>query len=251
MRAGIRQVAAEAGVSTATVSRVLSGRGPPRAGATAAVQAAARRLDYLPSASASSLRTDRSMIIGVLVPNLANPVFLPFLRAAEHMAQRHGYAVLVADTQRSPEVERRQLDRLSAQRVDALIVAGRSTDPGHVRALSDAGLPVVDAATFADQTGYPLGSFAADAITDACAHLASLGHRRLAYLSRGPSSSSGPPNASAARWQLIEAACRSLPITPERMMVHGPDGPDRAGGGRLAPLLGDLVRTTGGPTVIW
>src|ERR1700722_11315671 len=129
MRAGIRQVAAEAGVSTATVSRVLRGRGPASARAIAAVQSAARRLDYLPSASASSLRTDRSMIIGVLVPNLANPVFLPFLRAVEHMAQRHGYAVIVADTQRSGEVERRQLDRLSAQRIDALVVAGRPRDP--------------------------------------------------------------------------------------------------------------------------
>ena len=143
MTVDIRQVAAEAGVSTATVSRVLSGRGPASSRrASAAVRKAALDLGYLPSATASCLRTDRSMIIGVVVPNLANPVFLPFLRAVEHRAQRHGYAVIVADTQRSPVVERRQLDRLSAQRVDALILAGRPMDPDHVGALSDAGLPV-------------------------------------------------------------------------------------------------------------
>ena len=95
---------------------------PRRPGRSAA---AAERLHYQPSASASSLRTDRSMIIGVLVPNLANPVFLPFLRAVEHEAQRFGYAVMVADTQQSTEIEHRQLDRLSAQRIDALIMAGR------------------------------------------------------------------------------------------------------------------------------
>ncbi len=125
VRPDIRQVAAEAGVSTATVSRVLTGKGPASEDATRRVRAAADRLGYSPSAPASSLRTERSMIIGVLVPNLANPVFLPFLRAVEHLAQQHGYAVIVADAQRSPEVERRQLDRLSAQRIDALVVAGR------------------------------------------------------------------------------------------------------------------------------
>jgi LacI family transcriptional regulator len=154
-RSGIRQVAAEAGVSTATVSRVLSGRGPASTETAQKVQSAASKLDYLPNASASSLRTDRSMIIGVLVPNLANPVFLPFLRAVEGMAQQQGYAVIVADTQHSDRIEARQLDRLSAQRVDGLIMAGRPRSPARVRRLRDGGLPVTDPYTFVAETGYP------------------------------------------------------------------------------------------------
>jgi LacI family transcriptional regulator len=252
VRTDIHQVAAAAGVSTATVSRVLSGRGPASAEAIRAVRSAAERLDYQPSASASSLRTDRSMIIGVLVPNLANPVFLPFLRAVEHQAQRHGYAVMVADTQQSTEIERRQLDRLSAQRIDALIMAGRPRDRERVRRLSDAGLAVVDPVSFAEREGLPFRSITADAIERACRHLASLGHKRLAFVARGHAAGS----ASADRWQVIESACRSLDLTPDRVGIGGYDsfpgsGDPTGSREKLAATLDTLVRSPGGPTVIW
>ena len=152
-RTGIREVAAEAQVSTATVSRVLSGRGPASESAVASVRSAASKLDYLPNASASSLRTDRSLIIGVLVPDLGNPVFLPFLRAVERNAQQHGYAVIVADTQRSAEVEMGQLNRLRAQGVDGLVLAGRSRVPDRVQQMQAMGVPVSDPYLFAEQTG--------------------------------------------------------------------------------------------------
>jgi DNA-binding LacI/PurR family transcriptional regulator len=244
--ADIRQVAAEAGVSTATVSRVMSGRGPASARATAAVRSAARLLGYLPNSSASSLRTDRSMIIGVVVPNLANPVFLPFLRTVEHRAQRHGYAVLVADTQHDVEVERRQLDRLGAQRVDALVFAGRPADPDHVRRLSEAGLPIAEPVTFARQAGYPFSSRAASAIDDACGHLATVGHRRLAYVSRGGSVRSAPE-----RWRLIEASCRSVGIEPRPVVLGTGPGGAAAGVPKLAATLASLVKASEGPTVLW
>ncbi len=246
MRADIRQVAAEAGVSTATVSRVLTGRGPASPETADKVRRAAQRLGYSPSASASSLRTDRSMIIGVMVPNLANPVFLPFLRAVEHLAQQHGYAVIVADTQRSAEVERRQLERLTAQRVDALVVAGRSMDPDHLRRLAGAGLPVADAEAFslqADALAVSLGT-AIDAAGD---HLAELGHRRLAYLTRG----GVPGGASDTRWRLIESAGRTRGLDVERVLLPSSSGPEKLGGSELADQLGRLVRSPGGPTALW
>ncbi|HEX3979900.1 MAG TPA: LacI family DNA-binding transcriptional regulator [Acidimicrobiales bacterium] len=246
MRADIRQVAAEAGVSTATVSRVLTGRGPASPETADKVRRAAERLGYSPSASASSLRTDRSMIIGVLVPNLANPVYLPFLRAVEHLAQRHGYAVIVADTQRSRQVERRQLDRLSAQRVDALVVAGRSMDPDHLRRLADAGLPVADAEAFtlqADALAASLGT----AVDAACDHLAELGHRRLAFLTRG----TRRRGASDARWRLIETAGRTRGLNVERIVLKPSSGRRDPGGSDLASRLERLVRPPDGPTVLW
>jgi LacI family transcriptional regulator len=225
------------------VSRVLTGKGPASEDATRRVRAAAQRLGYSPSASASSLRTERSMIIGVLVPNLANPVFLPFLRSVEHQAQQHGYAVIVADAQRSPEVERRQLDRLSAQRIDALVVAGRPSDPDHVRQLAEAGLPVADAEAFAGQAAY-LAASTSDAIDAACGHLAALGHRRLTFLTQG----SSPEGAPDTRWHLIERAARLQDMAVARAVVGGPDGLDGSG---MAELLDGLVRSPGGPTVLW
>jgi LacI family transcriptional regulator len=242
LQVDIKQVAHEAGVSTATVSRVLSGRGPASDDARRQVLDAANRLDYQPSAFARSLRTDRSMIIGVLVPNLANPVFLPFLRAVEHLAQRHGYAVLVADTQRSAEVERLQLNRLRAQRVDALIMADTPQDRAHVRRLADAGVVVVDPDTFAEGTRWSVSTLEADATREACRHLAGLGHRRVAYLTRGAMSRRRSPD----RWRLINATCRSLGIEAVQVRL------DRhRTAGAVAAVLEDLLGSDLSPTTVW
>jgi LacI family transcriptional regulator len=246
VRADIRQVAAEAGVSTATVSRVLTGRGPASPETARKVRLAAERLGYSPSAPASSLRTERSMIIGVLIPNLGNPVYLPFLRSVEHLAQQHGYAVIVADTQRSPEVERRQLERLSAQRIDALVVAGRSTDPDRLRQLGAAGLPIADAETYAVQAD-ALRESAHAGIDEACDHLVELGHRRLVYLTRG----GRPGGASNTRWRRIRADCRARGIEAERVLIRSRSGSAGTDGSGTAARLDGLVRSPGGPTVLW
>ncbi|MGO8873722.1 MAG: LacI family DNA-binding transcriptional regulator [Acidimicrobiales bacterium] len=245
-RPDIRRVAAEAGVSTATVSRVVTGRGPASEDAVRKVRLAVERLHYLPNASASSLRTDRSMILGVLVPNLANPVYLPFIRQVEHLAQAHGYAVIVADTQRSRDVEHRQLDRLNAQRIDGLVVAGRPADPGRVRRLRESGLPVADLESAAAETGPSPEALATPAIDEACRHLASLGHHRLAFLARG-----APRRArSGSRWHLIDAAGRSHGLEPTRVAVD--DQPDHLpAANRMAHHLESLVRGPDGPTVLW
>ncbi len=245
-RPDIRQVAAEAGVSTATVSRVLSGRGPASAAAIAKVQAAADRLGYSPSASARSLRTERSRIIGVLVPNLANPVFLPFLRAVDHLAGQHGFAVIVADTQRTPAIERRQLDRLSSQRVDALIVAGRPSDADHLRQLADDGLLVADAEEFAAEAGL-LAASLGEAIDGACAHLAQLGHHRIALVARGRALR----ETGDARWHLIEAGCFAHGLEPTRVMLGSLLDGALLDGEQLADVVDGLVRTHGGVTALW
>jgi LacI family transcriptional regulator len=213
----------------------------------ASVRSAASKLDYLPNASASSLRTDRSMIIGVLVPDLGNPVFLPFLRAVERNAQQHGYAVIVADTQHSAEVEMRQLNRLRAQGVDGLILAGRPRAPDRVRQMQAMGVPVSDPYLFAEETGYPVRSISSDAIARACDHLASLGHEHVAYLTR----SRVPRRTGELRWELVHEHCRQMGLESRRVTVAaGPDrhAPDTAPLGRQ---LERLVRAPGGPTALW
>ncbi|HEY7916498.1 MAG TPA: LacI family DNA-binding transcriptional regulator [Acidimicrobiales bacterium] len=246
-RADIRQVAARAGLSTATVSRVLTGRGPASADAIRRVHAAARELDYLPNASASSLRTDRSMMIGVLVPDLANPVFLPFLRAVEHSAQPLGYAVVVADTQNSERIERQQLDRLIAQGIDGLVMAGRPRQPGQTRRLSRAGVPVTDPELFAEHAGTSIRAMTVAAIEEACRHLASLGHRRLAFVTRG----AALQRASAGRWGTIQGACRDLGIEARHVALMIRPDADDPGAGLAATKLAALIRPADSPSVIW
>ncbi len=249
MAVDIRKVAAAAGVSTATVSRVLSGRGPASADARRKVQSAARRLHYLPNASASTLRTDRSMIIGVLVPNLGNPVYLPFLRAVEQTTRAYGYSVIVADTGRSRETEHRQLDRLAAQRTDALVMAGRPSDPAYVRRLGRGRMPIIDPVTLGSAIGVDAAAAGRKAITQACQHLGSLGHRRLAFVIRGGSLQP----TSKWRWELIRAKCRSLGIETSLVGLGEVPGLDDVAGSTamaetLAKLIGETPRP---PTVLW
>jgi len=186
------------------------------------------------------------MIIGVLVPNLSNPVFLPFLRAVEHRAQRHGYAVIVADAQRSPEVERRQLDRLSAQRIDALVVAGRPLDPDRLRRLAAEGIPVGDAEAFSAQAD-ALAESTGDAIDRACQDLAARGHQRVALLARG----SEPRRAMETRWRFIETATQRRGIRSERVQVGAVAEAGQSDGTAVASLLDRMVRSPGGPTALW
>jgi LacI family transcriptional regulator len=187
------------------------------------------------------------MMIGVLVPNLANPVFLPFLRAVEHTAQPLGYAVVVADTQNSTRIERQQLDRLIAQGIDGLVMAGRPRHPDQVRRLSRAGMPVTDPETFAEHAGTSMRAMTSAAIEEACRHLSSLGHRRFAFVTRG----AALQRASASRWGTIQRICRALGIQPRHVALTtrpDADGPDA---GLVATKLAALTGPAGSPSVIW
>lgn len=186
----IKQVAEAAGVSTATVSRVLTGNGYASKGAAAAVRSAADRLGYRPSAPARSLRTSRTGLVAVHVPELANPVFVPFVRGVESVASAHGFAVLVSDGQRDRAVERRQLALAAGQRVDALVLAGRPQDPGALDALRALGT-VIAGPGLGGRGGYGSERAAIDA---AASDLARFGHRRVLL-----AAASGDPGAAGTR----------------------------------------------------
>src|SRR5690349_17408775 len=122
---GIVDVARRAGVSITTASRVLNNVEYPVAAATRQrVEAAARHLQYSPSALARALVTRRSGIVGVLVGDMVDPYFAEIARGVEDMARRAGYLVVVCNTDREPETERRYVATLSDYRVDALIFVG-------------------------------------------------------------------------------------------------------------------------------
>ena len=220
-------------MSTATVSRVVSGTGPVGEATRQRVLDVVRRLRYQPDASARGLRRSRSMMIGVFVPDLANPVFVPFLRAVQHVAQAHDYAVLVVDGQRSPQVERRALDRLAAQRVDALILAGRSRQPARIEELRRGGLAVIDASTeeaHRDRSSPELERPGTMALCDA---LAGWGHVRIGYVSRR----NAVGEAGRRRWTALQRRCRQLGVRAQRLSLDGASGPDE-----VRDLLSNVVR---------
>jgi LacI family transcriptional regulator len=184
-RPTMRDVAALAGVSLKTVSRVVNGERGVSPGLSARVERAARQLDYVPDLTASSLRrTDRqTATIGLLLKNIANPFSAGLYRAVENVARARGVVAFAGSLDEDPERERALAGLFMARRVDGLIVVPAGRDQSYLQKARAAGLPIV----FVDR---PPGQLDADAILsdnrdgarDGVQHLLAIGHRRIAYL---------------------------------------------------------------------
>ena len=184
--ATIKDVAAMAGVSYTTVSHVLNATRAARPETRERVLAAARALDYVPSAVARSLRHRVTHTVGLLVPNIENPFFAELSRGIEDACYAAGYSVVLCSSDDMPERQQSYLRLLHQKRVDGLIVASASDDAPWVEALSEAPFPlvVVDReivglqADLVQVVGHMGGRLAAE-------HLLGLGHRALACIA-GP-----------------------------------------------------------------
>lgn len=122
MQVTMKDVAREAGVSASTVSRVLSGRGKVIAAKRDAVERACKKLGYQPDGLAAALRNRSSSTIGILVPDIENPIFPAVIRAAEHELARAALDVVLCDADNDVKVEAQRLETLLRRRVDALLV---------------------------------------------------------------------------------------------------------------------------------
>ncbi len=217
----IREVAAQADVSTATVSRVLSGGVPVREDKRRRVLRVVDRLQYVPSAPARSLRKARSMLLGVVVPDLANPVFLPLLRGVHAVGQANGYSVVVVDAQRSDAVERLALERLVAQRIDGLLLVGSTRTPDRIPGLERQGLVVVDATARGGPWQDVMATLERPGILAACDTLAELGHQSLAYVTRR----GAPGEAGQRRWSIVQRRCAQLHVKARHLSLEGDRSP--------------------------
>lgn len=195
-RVTIDDVARLAEVHKATVSRALNARTRDQVNAETLkrVKRAARQLGYVPNAMARGLRTSRSMTIGVIIPDLMNPIFPPMVRGIEHVLQPRGYTVLVANTDSHDEVEVSAFESLLQRRVDGFILAtGRLDDQQIMDDAAAADVPVVLVNRDSAAGRYPLVSGDnASGIDSAVGHLVELGHRYLIHVA-------GPLNFSTAR----------------------------------------------------
>jgi LacI family transcriptional regulator len=120
-RTTISDVAKEAGVSTMTVSRVLNGRGEISQETRERVQQVIDKLGYRPSSVARNLKTQRTHTIGLIVPDITNPFFPEVVRGAEDQASEEGFAIMLCNTIRDRDRERKALELLEDKRVDGLI----------------------------------------------------------------------------------------------------------------------------------
>lgn len=124
----IAQVAQRAGVSTATVSRVLNGK-PVRADLAQAVQRAAADLAYLPDRTARSLRRRYSDVVALILPDIENPFFTSVARGVEDVAQQAGLSVVLCNTDDEPAKEERYLSIAAGENMAGVILAPASATP--------------------------------------------------------------------------------------------------------------------------
>lgn len=124
----IRDVAERAGVSTATVSRVINGQSVGKHLAEA-VNAAVKELGYVPHAAARSLRRGQSDVIALVVPDISNPFFTTVARRVEDAAQEGGYSVVVCNTDDDATKERRYLELVARENMAGLIIAPSDASP--------------------------------------------------------------------------------------------------------------------------
>ena len=186
--ATLRDVAAAARVHPATASRALNpGTRLLVSEETARrVTEAAERLGYRPNPVARSLRTRRSHTIGVLIPDLNNPLFPPIVRGLEDRLATRGYVALIGNTDGDPARERMVFDQMRARHVDGFVLATATLHSPILAEAAEADLPVVLMNRTAQ--GYPFSSVSADneqGVRSAVAHLVSLGHTRIGHIA-GP-----------------------------------------------------------------
>ena len=178
----IHDVARFAGVSTATVSRALRGVDRVSAGTRDRVLAAALRLDYTASPTATSLATGRTGVVGVLAPFLSRWFFAHALDGVEHTLRTHGLHLLLLNVGSRPSNEPLLLDEVRLRkRVDAVLVVSCDLGVPEVAMLTALRVPVATVGVDVDPWDL-VGVDDAAAGDAAMTHLLTLGHRRLAYV---------------------------------------------------------------------
>ena len=141
--ARIKDVAKRAGVSSATVSRVLNGDGRVAEASRQRVFAAARELDYRPNHLARNLRRQKTETIGVLVSDIENPHFTQAVRTIENAAFERGYRVLLCNTDETPDKQRAYLEILATERVRGVILVPADAGDPMIGQLISSGIPIV------------------------------------------------------------------------------------------------------------
>lgn len=134
MSLSIKDVAQRAGCSIATVSRVLAGKGYISDDARQKVEAAVKELGYRPNRVARSLRAQKSRVIALILSDIRNPFFSEISRAVEHVAIRHGYSVLICNSDEDPQKEAHYLKLMEEEKVAGILLSptrasAKSIDP--------------------------------------------------------------------------------------------------------------------------
>jgi LacI family transcriptional regulator len=244
--ATLRTIAQAAGVDVSTVSRVLNGSAEDAQRAASRETAEeirrwAARLDYRPNPHATSLRTRRSNLVGVLVPRLSDLVLATIYEGIEDAAARHRFTTFVMNSHDRPERQRARTELALSRHVDGLVFGDAHTDAAFLDEFAARRVPFVlvsrhagrhPSVTCDDRLG---GRLVAD-------HFLALGHRRVGVIAGEPFASTGADRSAGFVDRYREAG---FPVPPSHVVHSGFD----AAGGRDAAER--LLRHDPPPTAVF
>jgi LacI family transcriptional regulator len=235
-RVTLREVADAAKVNPGTASRVLNPetRHLVKAETARRVDRAAAKLGYQPNRLARSLRTRRSHSIGVIIPDITNPLFPPIVRGIEDALAPLGYTALVTNADGDPELERERFETLRGRQVDGFILGTATVDDELISRALEEELPFVLVNRTLDVDG--VHAVAPDdrrGSRQAIEHLVELGHRDIGHIA-------GPQSASTGQQRLagfLEVTAHHGVAKDERAVVEARSFTKEAGAEAARTLL--------------
>jgi LacI family transcriptional regulator len=234
-RVTLKDVAQAVGVHVSTVSRALDPKTRHLMTPEVATEIlkASERLDYRQNAAAYSLKTNRTRTVGVVLPDITNPIFPPIIRGVEDALAGHSYVAILANTDGDIRREHSITGTLRARGVDGLILASVERDDEAVARLVEEGLPIVTVNRRVDD---PRVSSVVhdenDGIRRVLTHLASLGHRHIANIAGPQELSTG-----AARYRAFEYHRAAMRLDADPALVAFAHAFNEAEGERCADEL--------------
>lgn len=209
----MEDVAVEAKVSLATVSRVFSQPELVSEETRQRVHDAAARLRYLPNLMAGSMAGKRSRIVGALVPAIASPIFSETISGLSSVLREARYELMLSQSGYDPDQELSILQAFLGRRVDAIVVTGAVTDPASRELLLNAGTPLVETwELIVEPIDMAVGFSNPDAATASARFLIGRGHRRLGFIG-------GTDRRSMQRLQGFSAAVREAGL-PDPQVIN-------------------------------
>ena len=213
--ASMNDVANRAGVSIATVSRVLNNNGKVNEATRAKINKAIKELKYQPSRVAKRLRSKSvsSNLFGVLIPDIENPFYVEVLRGIEEMAYHNNYAIIMCNFGQDEVKEKLYLEILQSEGIDGLIAAPAREDDPQLKKMVNDGLPIVcvDRGLVGINVDVVLVDNATGAF-NAVDFLAKSGYKRIAYIAGLPEIPSSRLREKGYKEAL---AANGIPFNPE------------------------------------
>ncbi|MCP3771814.1 catabolite control protein A [Paenibacillus sp. MZ04-78.2] len=214
----IYDVAREAGVSMATVSRVVNNNPNVKPQTRKKVFEAIERLGYRPNAVARGLASKKTTTVGVVIPDISNSIFSEVARGIEDIANMYHYNIILSNADKKKEKEIRVINTLLEKQVDGLLFMGGAITEDHIQAFKTSSVPVVLCATADEQRTIPSVDIDHEkAAFDAVNVLLENGHRDIAMIS----GTLQDPSNGFARYQgykkALEAA--NIPLREELVRI--------------------------------